>query len=59
MQLDLDEKFYKSIRHDFEKYAKDYDGAVKRSAYFEKQEQERVVQAEQDYEILEKFGAII
>ena len=59
MQIELDEKFYKRVRQEFEKYAKDYDGAMKRSAYFENQEQERIVQAEQDYEILEKFGAII
>lgn len=59
MQVNLNEEFYKGIRRDFEKYAKDYDRAMERSAYFQDLDQERVVQVEQDYETLDKFGAII
>lgn len=59
MGLNLDEEFYRNSRREFENYARDYSEAVKRSSYFEEQSQERITQAEQDYKILEKFGAII
>lgn len=59
MGLNLDEEFYRNSRREFENYVRDYSEAVKRSSYFEEQSQERITQAEQDYKILEKFGAII
>lgn len=58
MPKDLDEEFYKRASGSFEKYVKDYEAAIERSKKIEEAEQRRIERSEQDYEILEKFGAI-
>lgn len=58
MSKHLDEAFYKRVSGSFEKYVKDYEAAIERSNKLEETEQRRLERSEQDYEILEKFGAI-
>lgn len=55
----LDEQFFKDIKKESIRYANDYASMNERAQMIEEQERIRLREAEESYEILQSFGAIL
>ena len=55
----LNYDYFKKAQIDFRKYEKDIDGAMERSESIERDEWLRTSEIEEDYKILETFGALM
>lgn len=55
----LNEQFYKNVKKEVKQYVNNYECMTERSEIIENQERERLIEEEESYAILEKFGAIL
>lgn len=59
MSAYLNAEFFKRVQTDFRKYENDVEGSMERAEFIEKKERERVSEMEEDYKILDTFGALM
>ena len=55
----LTEEFYKKFKKNFDNYVNNYDMMDALAKKMEMSERERLMNAEEEYHILEKFGVIL
>ncbi len=55
----LSKDFFKRVQMDFDKYENDIEGTIDRAEWIERNEQLREAEMEEDYKILETFGALM